>query len=112
MLLKEVANSTNPRIINLLLDFLNLVEFGTTNHLEKHLKNAIINNNLKATRFLLRHGAKLEGSEWPEGSSAYLVLRQTNSCIQREMFLLLLNFHLNSQVKDKQGLNLLHRFLM
>lgn len=70
------------------------------------LQIAIEQGNLTYAEFLLRNGARLEGSTWNHNLLVQLVLRKAKKN-QEEILQLLIKYGLNIKVRDSQGHNYL-----
>lgn len=73
-----------------------------SNNLEVSLKNAVRRGDLELAEYLLKLGARLTGPSWVKKSLA-------RSCtkVRREMLAILLQYGLDTNIKDRKGRNLL-----
>lgn len=95
----------NDKISKLLVQNLE-IEINEEKNFEKSLKIAVRNGNTRLAELFLKNGAKLKDLKWMKN---YLARNNVSDC--KEMLLLLLQYGLDINMKDKRRRNLLHNFL-
>lgn len=109
-LLLRVTNC-EKEVTDLFLRFLKIGEIKKKNHnLERQLKVAILMGDLQKAEFLLKNGAKLEGSKWDGESPGIYALCRWNLKNRKDMLKLLIEYGLNIGLKNRWCANLLSIF--
>lgn len=104
-------NEKNNKIAEVLIKYGADVNLGD-NKIFTSLQMAIRNGNLEGVEFLLKNGARLEGSEWNGESPARHAFESIqDDLICKKMLILLLNNGLNINFRSKYDETLLHSLI-
>lgn len=89
-----------------LVNFIEL-EAKHKDNTEVRLKVALIKGDIQTVESLLKNGARLEGPEWRDHSPAAFTFCRTNINARKEIWMLLLEYGLDTTFKNQYGENLL-----